>query len=696
VVRREPGIALALQANEAAHPRLRADGGSVRWEGALKVLQRGTYRFQVRLRGRFRLEVAGKEVLIAEVKDERPALTESGGVELTAGTHRLVAEFTRLPGGARVELMWASKHFRREPIPFDSFESDPRRAPERWTEDARAERGRFLAEEHGCVRCHLSTMDNPIAGGMVSRNGPDLSRVGRRVRPGWLMRWLESPRDLLPGELMPRMFGSDEAGRAERFAVTRYLISLGGPLKENERAIPSRQFQNSVARGEQLYDRIGCSACHGAPGSASKQARNEARPFGFFAPPRLYPLLGLGNKTTPERLTEYLKDPLAVDPSGRMPNMLLSNSEAEDLARFLCRSKAEKVSDELPAAPKPAEMFAAFRRVDRRPDELAEFKRLPADKQWLDLGKRIVLDKGCNNCHTIAPDGQPFASVQAGASLEDLQNPDKWESGCLAEKAEKRGNAPAFGFDAEERVLLRAFLRTGLKGTGPPAPAYAARADLERFNCLACHSRDGDGGLSAALLDRLRRVEKADNAEAVSPPPLTGVGHKLRTPWLRQVLTDAGRARPWMALRMPQFGKDNVGRLPEALAALEGIEPDDTIYKTPLTDAQIEAGRYLVGKKALGCISCHDLAGIANSGTRGPDLARMSQRVRYDWYRRWLEQPQRMQPGTRMPTVFPEGKSLLDKLLDGRADAQADAMWGYLSLGPSLLLPVGVERPKGR
>ena len=55
-----------------------------------------------------------------------------------------------------------------------------------------------------------------------------------------------------------------------------------------------------------------------------------------------------------------------------------------------------------------------------------------------------------------------------------------------------------------------------------------------------------------------------------------------------------------------------------------------------------------------------------------------------------------MQPGTRMPTVFPDGTSLLDKLLDGRVDAQADAMWGYLSLGPSLPLPVGVERPKGR
>lgn len=694
VIQREPGIALALKAGEAAHPRLRADGG-VRWEGGLKVLRGGTYRFSVRLRGRFRLEVAGKEVLAAEVKDERPALKESDDVELTAGTHRIVAEFTRLPGSARVELMWESKHFRREPIPYDHFESDPSRAPARWREDARAERGRFLAEERGCVRCHVSTKDNPIAGGMALRSGPDLSRVGRRVRPGWLMRWLESPRALQPAAIMPRMFGSDAAGQVERFVVTRYLLSLGGPLKENERPLPRGQLLESAARGERLYNRVGCSACHGSLGAENAKTKNEARSSGFLTPPREAPLLGLGSKTTTERLAEYLKDPLTIAPGGRMPNMLLDNREAEDLARFLCQSKAEKVSEEL-SAPKAEQMFAAFRRVDNRADELAEFKRLPVDRQWTDLGKRIVLDKGCNNCHVIAPDGQPFASVQAGASLEDLQDPDRSESGCLATEAKKRGNAPDFGFAAEGRILILAFLRTGLNGAGSPAPAHAARADIQRFNCLACHRREGDGGLSAAMLDRLRRAEKAENIEAVSPPPLTGVGHKLRTPWLRQVLTNAGRARPWLGLRMPQFGESNVGRLPEALAALEGMEPDDAIHKTPLSDAKIEVGRFLVGKNALGCISCHDLAGIANSGTRGPDLARMNQRVRYDWYRRWLQQPQRMQPGTRMPTVFPEGKSLLEKVLDGRADAQADAIWGYLSLGASLPLPVGVERPKGR
>ncbi|HJT76200.1 MAG TPA: hypothetical protein VJ739_03275, partial [Gemmataceae bacterium] len=278
---------------------------------------------------------------------------------------------------------------------------------------------------------------------------------------------------------------------------------------------------------------------------------------------------------------------------------------------------------------------------------------------------------------------------------EDVKKHAGEEKGCLAREPGRRGKAPGFGFTERDRKALRRFLEDGSRGAGSPAPAYAARVAFERFNCLACHSRDGEGGLTPDVVEDLRRYEKAENAEAVSPPVLTGVGHKLRTPWMRQVLTAAGRARPWMALRMPQFGKAQVGHLPEALAALDGNEPDDSVYKVPLTPEKLEAGRFLVGKNAFGCISCHDIAGIPNTGTRGPDLALMDQRVRHEWYRRWLEQPQRLQPGTRMPTVFNEGKSTLTTVLGGSADAQADAIWAYLSLGPGLPLPQGLEPPKG-
>src|SRR5207302_8928777 len=123
----------------------------------------------------------------------------------------------------------------------------------------------------------------------------------------------------------------------------------------------------------------------------------------------------------------------------------------------------------------------------------------------------------------------------------------------------------------------------------------------------------------------------------------------------------------------------------------ERTHAEDTVPSVPLTAAKLEAGRHLSGRNALGCVSCHDLAGIPNTGTRGPDLALMDQRVRFDWYTRWLEQAQRMQPGTRMPSVFTDGKSLLTQILGGSGEGQAEAMWADLPLGQDLPLPAGVE-----
>jgi mono/diheme cytochrome c family protein len=378
-----------------------------------------------------------------------------------------------------------------------------------------------------------------------------------------------------------------------------------------------------------------------------------------------------------------------------MPHMLLQHEEAQDLARFLCQSTDPSGNPKLSEPPTDEAQAAAFKRLEPKAEELTAFAKLPADARWTDLGKRLVVAKGCVNCHTVAPGGKALGDGPAFSALEELKKPEKRASGCLADDAAKRGRAPDFAFSAPDREDLRSFLSEGLTGAGSPAPAYAARSTIQRFNCLACHSRDGEGGLTADLVEQLRKYENAENAEAVSPPTLTGVGHKLRAPWLKQVLTAAGRARPWMGLRMPQFGDANVGKLPEAFAALEGTQPDDDLHKTPLTATKIEAGRKLVGKSGFGCISCHDLAGVANSGTRGPDLAGQNQRVRYDWYLRWMEQPQRMQPGTRMPTVFTNGQSPLPSVLDGDAAVQAEAVWGYLSLGPGLPLPERLEKPKG-
>jgi cytochrome c551/c552 len=699
VVRLEPTVALNLKAGEATHPRLSADGGSIVWKGHINILRAGNYRFQANLRGKLRLTIDGKEVFAAEVRDEKAALKQGTEVKLDAGWKPFVAEFTRLPGGARVELRWQAPHFTLEPLPYHQVGHLPAQLPARFKEDSLIERGRRLAEEAACVRCHRPDDGDKMAAGLSVRQGPNLSKIGQRVHAGWLDTWLAAPHQLRTGTIMPQMFSDDEAGRTERYAVARYFASLGGPLKENPKPPSPKDVAASAGRGEKLFNTVGCVVCHATGESKEKKPKDDEErvtPSEVYAAPKVFPLTGLGSKTTPERLAEYLQDPLKIDPSGRMPHMLLAQAEAIDLARYLCQSTVKDLGHDLPRAPGTDAMIAAFKRVEDRADELKAFEKLKEDAQWKDLGQRIVIAKGCNNCHTMEPDGKPFANVLAKADLNDLKKKDRPAAGCLADSADKRGGAPWFRFSAAERDALRSFLKEGLSGAGSPAPAFAAKATIERLNCLACHTRDGAGGLSQDVTEALRRFEKAENGEAVSPPTLTGIGAKVRTPWLRQLLTQGGRARPWMSLRMPQFGEANVGHLALGLPAVEGLDPDDTVHKVPVNTAKIAAGRLLVAKKGFGCISCHDIAGNVTGGTRGPDLATTNQRVRYDWFRRWLEQSQRMAPGTRMPSVFMNGKSQLDKVLDGDADAQAEAMWAYLSLGPTLPLPDDLEVVHGK
>lgn len=645
-------VSLNLKAGEAPHPRLN-DQGSARWEGLLLVPRTANYEFSALLRGKVHVHVAGQQVLVAEA--DKPELVRGREVRLEAGPQTLSVSFTRAPGDARLQVFWQAAFLYREPLAFPALGHEASQAPPRLARDGLIDKGRLLAEEYSCARCHQP--EAKLGQGLKFQPGPDLSDVGTRLFAGWLYRWLQSPRSLAPAASMPEFFSADEVGRTEAFAVAKYLESLGGPITPN--ALPADK--EAVQRGDLLFARVGCAACHS----------NEL-PGGSYLS-RSYPLINQADKTTPDRLAKYLLDPLAVNPGGRMPQMLLTEREAHDLAQFLCVGPSDVNKRRLPPPPSTTLQEAAFQRVEERPDELKEYRKLPAADRWLDLGKRVVIERGCNNCHTIAPGGQPFANVFAEKSLEALAAAKK--GGCLNFDKDKRGRGPWYRLPADERLAVQAFLVEGLQGAGSVAPAHAARWTLVRFNCLACHVRDGAGGLPAAHLDELRKLAGTDNVEAVSPPPLTGVGNKLRTPWLHEVLTKDGRARPWLSVRMPHFGKENSEGLAKAFETMDG----PAISDVTLPEGHATAGKALLGTTGFNCSACHDVAGTHGTVTRGPDLATMSRRVHYDWYRRWLQQPSRMQPGTRMPSVFPDGHSTLTTVLDGSANAQAAALWEYVS-----------------
>src|SRR5262249_473901 len=137
-----------------------------------------------------------------------------------------------------------------------------------------------------------------------------------------------------------------------------------------------------------------------------------------------------------------------------------------------------------------AEVFATH---GSQPGEYTAFKKLPADAQWIDLGRKLLVTKGCVNCHAVEPSGKALAPTAKFASLEDVKKAGPGK-GCLTEKAEA-GKLPEYKLDAKEKAAVGAFLKTGLTGAGSPSPTHAARLALRRFNCLNCHSKDGEGGI---------------------------------------------------------------------------------------------------------------------------------------------------------------------------------------------------------
>ncbi len=76
-------------------------------------------------------------------------------------------------------------------------------------------RGQQLYERLGCRGCH-------IVGGQGGYVGPDLSDSGRRLKPGWVVAWLQKPEQHKRGTLQPDYGLKPEEARA----LTGYLMSL--------------------------------------------------------------------------------------------------------------------------------------------------------------------------------------------------------------------------------------------------------------------------------------------------------------------------------------------------------------------------------------------------------------------------------------------------------------------------------------
>ncbi|RJP30952.1 MAG: hypothetical protein C4547_16135 [Phycisphaerales bacterium] len=97
-----------------------------------------------------------------------------------------------------------------------------------------------------------------------------------------------------------------------------------------------------------------------------------------------------------------------------------------------------------------------------------------------------------------------------------------------------------------------------------------------------------------------------------------------------------------------------------------------------VSDDHFQRGEQLLLE--LGCLKCHVLGDPsidgANKSPTAPNLNLAYRRLQQDWIRRWLKAPSVIQPGTKMPGLFPERGTLSAFADFGEARAELEARYG--------------------
>ena len=385
-------------------------------------------------------------------------------------------------------------------------------------------RGRKLVAETGCATCH--TIKDLADEGFVAaaKTGPDLSGVGRKLRPEWLAGYLKDPGAYQPGTRMPRYRFRDDQVRD----VAAYLMGLGEPSAlpspAGRKSAGEGEGEGKIAEGKKLVASFNCAGCHAIEGMKQGEMGPSLAGIGGKNPGRLD--FGKNPKaierTLPAWLMAKITDPRGFRDTLKMPLQKISPEDAEALVTLLLSFTKERVPAGYEARGGPA------------PDRV----RVAGE------AGRLFRELQCLGCHTLGGAGTNIgpnlthvgSRVRADWLVKFLKDP-----GVLRPVLKAR--MPRLGVSDREAKLLADYAATFLVAEGeegidaPPKPlsaeeeARAKRLFGRKYGCQTCHRLGERGG----------RVG----------PDLTPARERLRRPWLVRYLKNPRAAVS--EARMPNF-----------------------------------------------------------------------------------------------------------------------------------------------
>jgi mono/diheme cytochrome c family protein len=399
-------------------------------------------------------------------------------------------------------------------------------------------------------------------------------------------------------------------------------------------------------------------------------------------------LQNVAAKVGPQWIYYWVKNPKDFSPETRMPSLRLSDQEAIAITAYVSS-------------------------LGNKTDPIANIDGRLQDKQNFSRGEGLVRKYGCPGCHDIpGMEKESRIGVElttfGSKTLEELffgnhtdikETWDDWTYNKLktprtyaTERVEQL--MPQFDLTDQDIKNLRIVL-AGFRDRKTP-PRYLAdrsartiqvvegRRLMQQYNCIGCHEIEGRGGF-------IRKYYQ--ETPTLTPPVLNGEGEKVQSAWLFTFLKAPFPIRPWLKLRMPTFGLSDQDdhTLVSYFNGLSKVEnPYAYFDDSKVPPDYIEAARKMVTKDYFNCFSCHQQGEKKPEGPQegwAPDLALARQRLRPSWIIKWLHDPQKIQPGTKMPSFFPGGPP---DILGGKDDAQIEALRDYimtLGRGPVVASP---------
>jgi len=545
--------------------------------------------------------------------------------------------------------------------------------------------GQRLFEQVGCTGCHLvKGYEN------IPKIAPSLRLVSAKVDPSWMVRWIEDPHKFRPRTRMPNF----DLKQDDATAIAAFIWSLSkeeGEQWKQGRPLPAGLREGDagqIARGKKLTETIGCKGCHGfAEGEFSTPLGKEKD---------LVPnLKDIASKTGAQWIYHWIKNPRGFSPDTNMPSLRLTDDEATAITNYLTTLGA-------------------------KPEALAGIEEKLADANNIKRGEALVRRWGCYGCHDIkgfekeSRIGAELTTFGSKAKEElffgnrtDIKESwDDWTYNKLktpriyaTERIEQL--MPQFNLADEDikalRVLLGGFRerKVGQRYQADQGlrvqQVAAGRRIMQQYNCVGCHEIEMRGGF-------IRKYYQEN--PSLTPPVLNGEGEKVQSNWFFGFLKAPIPIRPWLDLRMPTFGlsDEHANQLVSYFNGLSKVEiPYAYVDVNKIPQENLAAARLLFSKDYFNCLSCHQQGDRKPEGPVdgwAPDLTLARQRLNPSWIIKWLQDPQKVQPGTKMPSFFPGGP---DNILGGKDSLQIEALRDYLmTLGRSGPAVASADAAKGK